>query len=63
MAHLRQVRTRLSLVLSPETYEAWAGAKESEGSGARIFLVESPSKMPMYDNPGALAEAIAKSVE
>lgn len=63
IAHFRQVRARLSLILSPETYEAWPGAKDSEGAGTRVFLLESQSKMPMYDNPGALAEAIAKAVE
>ena len=59
--HFEELTVPTTLLLSPQTLDAWPGARKAEERGARIAVVESPSKAPFFDAPHAFYEAVAEA--
>lgn len=62
VAHLEERTGPTTLILTPDTVDKWGRAHRLEAAGARLVQVSSPSKMPMYDTPGAFYAAVADAV-
>lgn len=62
-AHLREARVPLALILSPATHSEWALEAKLERDGAPLFLVESPSRAPMLENPSPFYLAVRAAAE
>jgi pimeloyl-ACP methyl ester carboxylesterase len=61
-AHLRESKAPKTFILSPQTYDQWPMARTFKQEGARVVLIDSRSKMPMYESPDAFYDAVAAAI-